>query len=72
MGTVLFLLFVQSFFLLSCVLFAVILHVRCVTVDLNMVDPDDDIIYMNGNSLGAMPKKAIWYCEEILYQWGDW
>lgn len=41
-------------------------------VDLNMVDPDEDIIYMNGNSLGLKPKKTDWYCKEILHQWGDW
>lgn len=41
-------------------------------VDLDAVDPEDDIIYMNGNSLGLKPKKTHWYSEKILNQWGDW
>jgi len=41
-------------------------------VDLDIVNHDDDIIYMNGNSLGLKPKKADEYSQKILQQWGDW
>ncbi|XP_037094544.1 kynureninase-like, partial [Pollicipes pollicipes] len=41
-------------------------------VDLSAVNPEDDIIYMNGNSLGLKPKKTDEYCSKMLQQWGEW
>lgn len=40
-------------------------------VDLNQVDnPDEDCVYLAGNSLGLKPKKADTYQTDVMSDWG--
>ncbi|KAH7692974.1 kynureninase [Aphelenchoides avenae] len=40
-------------------------------VDLSMVNPDDDSIYLCGNSLGLMPKATERYTQEQFKKWAE-
>jgi kynureninase len=45
---------------------------KCDLVDTSLVNPDDECIYMVGNSLGLPPKKAKVYATKLIDTWSKW
>ena len=44
-------------------------HLSSISVDLSLVNKDEEAIYFSGNSLGLQPKMVKTYLEEELDKW---
>lgn len=42
------------------------------SVDKSLIDPEEDCVYMCGNSLGLQPKKTRFYVDQELNKWGKY